>query len=211
MHSAGRQHPSFIMPGTSTDDQYDRKAVRGRVGWPDVGATWERLRRQSGRRLAWTEGPCAYSGGPAEEAGGSEEAVAARLALAPCARTRADCKAHEATHAPFRSWCAECIKGRADNPPHRSVPGVEEERRRLPELHFDYAFLRREASDELLTLVVMEARPARAVRAWAVPRKGVADADAVERVYRGSVRPASARRVSSSATTSPQSKPCERS
>ena len=211
MHSAGRQHPSFIMPGTSTDDQYDRKAVRGRVGWPDVGATWERLRRKSGRRLAWTEGPCAYSGGPAEEAGGSEEAVAARLALAPCARTRADCKAHEATHSPFRSWCAECIKGRADNPPHRSVPGVEEERRRLPELHFDYAFLRREASDELLTLVVMEARPARAVRTWAVPHKGVADADAVERVYRGSVRPASARRVSSSATTSPQSKPCERS
>ena len=81
----------------------------------------------------------------------------------------------------------------------------------MPELHFDYAFLRREASDELLTLVVMEARPTRAVRAWAVPHKGVADADVVERVYRGSVIPASARCVSSRATMSPQSKPCERS
>ena len=53
------------------------------------------------------------------------------------------------------------------------------------ELHFDYAFLRREASDELLTLVVMKARPTWVVRAWAVPRKGVTDADTVERVYRG--------------------------
>ena len=65
------------------------------------------------------------------------------------------------------------------------MPGVEEERRRLPERHIDYAFLRREASDELLTLVVMKARPTRAVRAWAVPHKGVTDADTVERVYRG--------------------------
>ena len=112
-------------------------------------------------------------------------AVAARFALAPCAPTRAEREAHEATRLPFRSWCAECVKGRADNPPHRSVPGVEEEGRRLPEFHFDYAFLRREVSDKLLTLAVMKARPTRAVRAWAVPRKGVTDADTVERLYKG--------------------------
>ena len=53
------------------------------------------------------------------------------------------------------------------------------------ELHFDYAFLRREASDELLALVVMKARPTRVERAWAVPHKGGIDADTVERVCRG--------------------------
>eukprot|EP00974_Lingulodinium_polyedra_P002689 252826-Lingulodinium_polyedra.AAC.1 len=31
----------------------------------------------------------------------------------------------------------------------------------------------------------MKARPTRAVRAWVVPSKGVADADTVERVYQG--------------------------
>ena len=37
----------------------------------------------------------------------------------------------------------------------------------------------------MLTLVVMKARPTRVVRAWAVPHKGVTDADIVERVYKG--------------------------
>ena len=31
LHSVGRQYPSFFAPGKSTDDQYDRKAVWGRV------------------------------------------------------------------------------------------------------------------------------------------------------------------------------------
>ena len=39
LHRAGRQYPSLFVPGKSTDDQYDRKAARGRVGWPGVGAT----------------------------------------------------------------------------------------------------------------------------------------------------------------------------
>ena len=91
----------------------------------------------------------------AENYGGGEEAVAARPAPAPCAPTRAARGAHEANHLHFRNWCAECAKGRADNPPpHRSAPLAEEQRRRSPALHVDYAFLWRETSDELLTLVV---------------------------------------------------------
>ena len=56
LHSAGRQYSSFFVPGKSTDDQYDRKAVWGRVGWPGDGVTWERLRHKSGRIPAWTDG-----------------------------------------------------------------------------------------------------------------------------------------------------------
>ena len=114
-----------------------------------------------------------------------EEALAARPALSPYTPTRAEREAHEATRMPFRNWCWACVQGRSDNPPHRAVPGVEEERRRLPELHFDYAFLRREDSAETITILIMKSRPSRAIRAWVVPCKGASEPATVDRIYRG--------------------------
>ena len=106
------------------------------------------------------------------DGGPAEDAIAARPAATPYTPTRAEREAHEATHLPLRSWCVECVRGRADNPPHRLVPGVEEERRRLPELHFAYAYLRREHSEDMLTSLILKARPTRAIRAWVVPHQG---------------------------------------
>ena len=36
--------------------------------------------------------------------------------------TVAERAVHEVTHLPSRSWCAEFVAGRRDNPPHRRVP-----------------------------------------------------------------------------------------
>ena len=89
--------------------------------------------------------------------------------------------AHEATHLPFRIWCEDCVKGRKDNPPHTRVRDEVE----VPEIMFDYGFIRRDAEAETITILVMKDRQSRAIRAWVVPLKG-ADLDGtVERAVRG--------------------------
>ena len=114
-----------------------------------------------------------------------EDAVVPPPAPSPCSPTRAEREAHEATHLPYRSWCEECVRGRANNPPHRRrAPGAEEEHR-LPEVHLDYAFLRRADSEVLAKLVVLKALPSRAMQAWVVPCKGLGDQASAERVLRG--------------------------
>ena len=47
-----------------------------------------------------------------------EEVKVAKPARDPRAPTKAERDAHEATHLPFRSWCAERVAGRRTNPPH---------------------------------------------------------------------------------------------
>ena len=48
LHSAGKQYLSFFVPGKSTDDQYDQKVARGRVGWPGhLGATPPKVRQET--------------------------------------------------------------------------------------------------------------------------------------------------------------------
>ena len=120
-----------------------------------------------------------------EEVGRTEDAVIPRPAPTPCTPTRSEREAHEATHLPYRSWCAVCVQGRADNPQRRRLPPGEEGARRLPEVHIDYAFLRRSNSDVLAKLVILKALPSRAMRAWVVPSKGVVDGSTAERVYKG--------------------------
>ena len=76
------------------------------------------------------------------------------------------------------------------------------EEHRLPEVHLDYAFLRRADSDVLAKLVVLKALPSRAMQAWVVPSKGLGDQASAERVIRG-IRAMGIRRpppASSSAT-----------
>ena len=100
----------------------------------------------------------------------AEEARRAKKARDPGAPSRADVEAHEATHLPFRSWCEVCVAGRSDNPAHHRVarePGG------VPEIGFDYAFVRRQGEEDHITLLVMKDRDSRAIRAWVVPVKGV--------------------------------------
>ena len=83
----------------------------------------------------------------------AEEARRAKKARDPGAPTRAEVEAHAATHLPFRIWCEECVAGRRDNPPHLRVP---REPGGVPEVGFDYAFVRRESEEDTVTLLVMK-------------------------------------------------------
>ena len=88
----------------------------------------------------------------------AEEARRAKKARDPGAPSRAEVEAHEATHLPFRIWCEVCVAGRRDNPAHLRVP---REPGGVPEVGFDYAFVRREAEEETVTLLVMKDRDSR--------------------------------------------------
>ena len=72
----------------------------------------------------------------------------------------------------------DCVAGRRDNPPHARMP---EEERQVPEVMLDYAFVRRAAEEETLTILVMKDRESRAMRAWVMRHKGVCLEEAGER------------------------------
>ena len=112
----------------------------------------------------------------------AEEARAARPARDPGAPTQADRDAHAATHLPFRSWCAECVQCRADAPPHYRTKRAAGE---VPEVAFDYAFVRRDDEEAVATLLVMRDRDSKAIRAWALQHKGVDLAETVNRAVAG--------------------------
>ena len=113
---------------------------------------------------------------------GPEEAVVAKPARDPHAPSQAERDAHEATHLPFRSWCAECVSGRRDNPPHtRRAP----EERLVPEVLMDYAFVRRHDETQTMTILIMKDRESRAVRAWTMRNKGVCFEEAAARAVEG--------------------------
>ncbi len=80
--------------------------------------------------------------GVKEDAGTEEDSHAAKLVCAPCMPTSAEVELHNATHVPFRSWCAFCVAGKAKCNPHfrkatDRVSGVRV-------VDIDYAFLGQE-------------------------------------------------------------------
>ena len=99
----------------------------------------------------------------ADECEEVEEAKEARPARDPLAPTKAEKDAHEATHLPFRSWCAACVAGRRGNPPHRRMP---EEEHQVPEVMLDSAFARMADDTETVTIPLTKDRGSRALRAW---------------------------------------------
>jgi hypothetical protein len=112
----------------------------------------------------------------------ANEARAARMARDPGAPTQAMRDAHAATHLPFRSWCEACVHGRQDAPPHCRQKRVAGE---VPEVAFDYAFVRRDDEEEVATLLVMRDRDTKAVRAWVLPHKGADLVETVDRAVAG--------------------------
>jgi hypothetical protein len=90
--------------------------------------------------------------------------------------------AHAATHLPYRSWCPDCVQGRRDNVAHRTVGADALE---VPEVCFDYAFVRRQGEEECITMLVMRDRGTRALRAWVVPEKGPSLEDSVTKAAEG--------------------------
>jgi len=106
-----------------------------------------------------------------------EEARPIIVARDPGCPTEAQRKAHEASHLPFRIWCAECVGGRLDNPPHKKVP---EEERGVPEFLMDYAFLKDEGDTQSLTVLVSKDRDSRIVMGNVVLVKGRGMGETVE-------------------------------
>ena len=91
-----------------------------------------------------------------------EEAKPAKLLRDPAAPTQQEIDAHEATHLPYRSWCAVCVAGRRDNAPHKPMA---DEDRSVPEVGMDYCFIRRAAEPDTTTVLVVKDRFSRAIRA----------------------------------------------
>ncbi len=117
-----------------------------------------------------------------EELHPAEEARAARPARDPGAPTAAMREAHAATHLPYRSWCPDCVAGRRDNVVHKTIGADALE---VPEVCFDYAFVRRQGEEECITMLVMRDRGTRALRAWVVPEKGPSLEDSVTKAAEG--------------------------
>ena len=103
--------------------------------------------------------------------GDVEEAREPRRMKDPAQPTRAEWEAHQVNHLPYRSWCRYCVEGRCDNPPHSRRPAGKEPPS-VPEVHIDYAFVRRDGEERTTTILVAKHRQSRAVRCWVVPRKG---------------------------------------
>ena len=156
-----RQEPAVlnpVRPDVSNDCEDDGAGAGG------VEAQGEPVAAEAAAVEA--AGDAATDPGDGEEA---EEAREARPARNPLAPTRAEREAHEATHLPFRTWCAACVAGRRDNPPHRRMP---EEEHQVPEVMMDYAFVRRADEAETATILLLKDRESRSMRAWVMRYKG---------------------------------------
>ena len=108
--------------------------------------------------------PQGPAGPDEEEEDEGEEAKPISPRRGPHDPTRVEWEAHQATHLPFRSWCPHCVAGRSDNPPHRRAQ--EEEEPAVQEVHFDYAYVRRDEEEEATTLLIAKHRQSKMSRAW---------------------------------------------
>ena len=102
---------------------------------------------------------------------------------------------HEVTHMDFRSWCAACVRGRAQANPSRKVKGLFAEHV-LPRVRMDYAHLTEEVEEKegehgeertvtssaSLTCAVMQESLTKSVWAYAVASKGAKENWMVDQV-----------------------------
>ena len=113
-----------------------------------------------------------------DDDGDVEEAVVAKPARDPKSPSKAEWLSHQATHLPFRSWCAECVAGRSGNQGHRKVAPEE---RSVPEISMDYAFIRRGCESDNATILVVKDRESRAIQATVLRMKGASLEEAGEK------------------------------
>ena len=84
-------------------------------------------------------------GGDDDDDDNLEEARIPRIRRDPLQPTTEERIHHEVIHLPFRSWCPDCVKARADSNAHYKDKGKKE--RLLNGFHADYWFLRNENGD----------------------------------------------------------------
>ena len=72
-----------------------------------------------------------------------EEARAPRVRRAPKGPTQLEREQHEATHLPFRDWCAHCVRGAGEKTPHRrkGLQADDEEDAKIPRMVLNYHFM----------------------------------------------------------------------
>ena len=100
-----------------------------------------------------------------------EEGREPKIRRGPAGPTRDERARHEATHLPYRSWCAECVAGKGRDHHHQAVREAEDERA-VQEVHLDYCFPRDHEGGERRTVLVVKARRSRAIFGHVVPMKG---------------------------------------
>ena len=79
-----------------------------------------------------------------------EEGRKPEVIQAPQAPSQKEREEHEATHCPYKSWCAHCVRGRGRNKPHKQ-PGKEQREERkegVSRIAFDYFFMTEEDKDQ---------------------------------------------------------------
>ena len=106
------------------------------------------------------------SGDGGEEADVGPRRGAKKAFVRPTAQERFE---HERTHVPFRAWCAHCVAGRGTRRRHPVAPS---EYQGVPEISFDYAFLRNAAGAESAVVIVGKDRLTKMLMAHVVPNKG---------------------------------------
>ena len=106
------------------------------------------------------------------------------LRRAPRGPTSAEREEHEATHIPYRDWCAHCVRGRATNRPHRADKDREDEeakKNKVPRISMDYFFMGQQgdrAHEYPMIVMVDETTDNRYMRA--VGKKGLGDGKEME-------------------------------
>ena len=111
-----------------------------------------------------------------------EEAKVAKAGRSPYTPTQRERDDHEGTHLPYRSWCADCVAGRRNNPAHRRMAAEEHQ---VPEVGMDYCFIRRRAEDDTTTVLVIKDRDSRAIRAHVLRYKGTCLEEAADLATQG--------------------------
>ena len=90
----------------------------------------------------------------------------------PGAPTAQELASHSLTHLPHRSWCQVCVAARSTDRPHRRAEDIGEHS--VPEVCFDYAFVKTKDEDETQAVQVARDRQTHMIFAHHVPRKGLA-------------------------------------
>ena len=120
------------------------------------------------------------SDGEGDEIDGEEELAApdGRVRAGPRIQpTQREREAHEATHVPFRDWCAHCMIGRGRT--HIAKQNSEDESRR-PIIAMDYSFMEMESapraqsiSEESITCVAVKEDRHQNIMSSVALKKGV--------------------------------------
>ena len=85
--------------------------------------------------------------------------------------TEKEFETHNATHVPHRAWCPSCVAGRARDRAHFAA--VPHDVKDIPQMFFDYCFLKTEGEEETIAIQVARDRRSCMLFAHMVPRKGL--------------------------------------